>query len=356
MKISLTRPTELSPSELSLWGEIQAANPALASPYFNAEFSLAAGEVRPDARVGVIEDGGRIVGFFPFQRRTGGVALPIAGPFTDWEGLIVSEPNELTLTEILRGCDITLYNFENAPSTPAFAPYVIARDGSHAIDLRDGFKSYVEQRRATGSMTYNMTGAKHRRLEKQLGPVRFVFDELDPAAFRQMLVWKSQQYRESRHVDVFRFGWAVEILERLLSERKPGFSGITSALYVRDELVAVHVGMRNSQVLHYWFPAYHPEYARFSPGLVLFYEMARQAALESIQTFDLGKGDYEFKRSVASFQIPLWEGNVSLPSLTTSLCRAERWGVNNFERLPLGKYASWPRRGLRRLRRELAFR
>ena len=62
-------------------------DPALVSPYFCPEFTQAVGDVREDAFVGIVEDAGEFVGFFPFQRRALGVGKPIAGPLSDYQGL-----------------------------------------------------------------------------------------------------------------------------------------------------------------------------------------------------------------------------------------------------------------------------
>lgn len=356
MKISVLRPSELEPSQRRAWASFQAANPALKSPYFNVEFALAAGEVRPDARVAVIETDGKLSGFFPFQKRAGGVGFPVAGPFTDWEGPIAAQGISFCPVALVRGCGLLAYDFENIPAQPAFAPFAKRRDGSHIVDLTNGFDAYIAQRRASGSTTFNMSSTKHRRLESAHGPVRFEYDESSPDVFKQMLLWKSKQYRESRHIDAFQFRWATSLLEYILAQKSDDFSGVMSALYVGDALLAVHVGMRSKKVLHYWFPAYNVEFSRFSPGTILFYEMAREAANRGLEMMDLGKGTYEFKHNVATYQVPLLEGSVMLPSVLTTLRAVESWSTRHFEALPIGALASVPRRGMRRLRRELAFR
>ncbi|MCX5690838.1 MAG: GNAT family N-acetyltransferase, partial [Planctomycetota bacterium] len=65
MRFQVINPADLDHGLIERWADLQQANAALSSPYFRPEFTLAVGRVRSDARVTVIEDGGRVVGFLP---------------------------------------------------------------------------------------------------------------------------------------------------------------------------------------------------------------------------------------------------------------------------------------------------
>ena len=73
--------------------------------------------------------------------------------------------------------------------------------------------------------------------------------------------------------------------------------------------------MRSAKVLHYWFPAYDRDYARYSPGVILLAELARAAPGLGIDTIDLGKGDADYKRRFATGGVQLLEGRIERPSL-----------------------------------------
>jgi CelD/BcsL family acetyltransferase involved in cellulose biosynthesis len=75
LSVDLLKPSALSRSERATWQAMQAASPALRSPYFRLEYALAATASRPAPRVAVIHRGGRVEGFLPFQKR-GDVAQP----------------------------------------------------------------------------------------------------------------------------------------------------------------------------------------------------------------------------------------------------------------------------------------
>jgi hypothetical protein len=82
MKISVVRIGELGPVELERWAEIQREVPFLDTPYFSPEYVRATGEVREAVEVGILEDQGRVVGFFPFERGRGNVAYPVGRSFS----------------------------------------------------------------------------------------------------------------------------------------------------------------------------------------------------------------------------------------------------------------------------------
>ena len=76
MKISIISGKSLTPEHLLLWSHFQQANPDLANPFFSPEFTSAVAAVKDDVWVGLLEEAGGIVGFFPFERGK----LPIGRP------------------------------------------------------------------------------------------------------------------------------------------------------------------------------------------------------------------------------------------------------------------------------------
>ena len=69
ISVETRRASELDPQARALWAQFRSADPALASPYFDFRYILAAGETAPGAEVAIIRRAGAIVAFLPFQRR-----------------------------------------------------------------------------------------------------------------------------------------------------------------------------------------------------------------------------------------------------------------------------------------------
>src|SRR2546422_9451156 len=81
-------PAGRRPAEIAAWHDMQHRTPSLANPFLAPEFAIAAGRVRPGVRVAVLADGQAPAGFFPFERRSLGVGVPVAPELTLCQGLV----------------------------------------------------------------------------------------------------------------------------------------------------------------------------------------------------------------------------------------------------------------------------
>ena len=169
---------------------------------------------------------------------------------------------------------------------------------------------------------------KRRRLERRWG-LRFELHETDPGSLRTFLRWKSEQYHRTGAFDVLSRPWVVEILERVHGTQADGFSGVFSCLYAGDSLVAAHLSLRSGPILHSWFPAFDVEFAKFSPGLVLFLEIAEAAPAHGIRVFDFGKGDEPYKQLFANSAIEVAAGSVERGRASAFTARTARrvWSI-----------------------------
>ena len=87
MQVDAVEPGELDPEQVARWEELRRACPWAASPFFSAAYTQAVGAFRPETRVAVVEDGGRVLAFLPFERRRRR-ALPVGPGLTDYQGSI----------------------------------------------------------------------------------------------------------------------------------------------------------------------------------------------------------------------------------------------------------------------------
>src|SRR4030095_7972739 len=77
--------------------------------------------------------------------------------------------------------------------------------------------------------------------------------------------------------------------------------------------------MHSRFIWHYWFPAYDPQFARYSPGLILLLKMAEHAPHIGLRTIDLGTGLTLYKRRLMNASISVAEGSVERASLLSFL-------------------------------------
>ena len=342
MKITLVHPRDLTPDLISDWRSIQRADQSLWSPYFCPEFTQAVAAVRDDVYVAILEDAGCVGGFFPFQRGRFGIGCPVGGALSDFHGLVATSPGCWKLAYLLRSCRLTSFEYHHLVAAQTlFQPYNTSIVDSHYIDLADGFEGYVAYLRATGSHLIKDVGVKRRKLTREYGDVRFVPHVSDPAVLRELLTWKSAQYRRSGLVDVFSFAWTRALLERIHGMQAPQFAAMLSGLYAGDRLIAVHMGMRSEWVWNWWFPRHRDEFNHYSPGILLRVCAAEAADQYNIRRIDLGPGgDATYKPRLRSGAIPVATGSVELPSLTTVVRgirrKTEAW-VRRSPLLPLAR-------------------
>src|SRR5688572_20871378 len=122
---------ELDAGLQAAWRSIQEREPRFESPYFCPEFTRAAGRVRDDVRVVVIENGGRPAGFFPHQRAAWGRGSPVGGPLSDYHGVIAAPEAEWSVAELMRAARLAVWTFDHLVDTCGkFAPHVTASAAS----------------------------------------------------------------------------------------------------------------------------------------------------------------------------------------------------------------------------------
>jgi CelD/BcsL family acetyltransferase involved in cellulose biosynthesis len=299
------RPDELSEEEIARWRRLQDADPELASPFLAPEFTIAVGAERPASRVAVLEEG-----FFAFEAHRFGVAKPIGAGLSDQQAVVCPTNRTVDMRALAARCGVHALRLENVPATrlPRSLERVV-RYPSPVIDLRDGYPAFLEARKRASKSLVPTVQRKRRKMEREVGPVRFEFDSSDPAALRTVMRWKSQQYAELGEWDRFADPAIVGLLERLHGTRAPGCTGTLSVLYAGEQIAAAHFGLRSQRELCSWFPTYNPSLARYSPGLLLHFLMAEGAAERGVVAFDLGAGEHgRYKAELISHDKTLARG------------------------------------------------
>jgi CelD/BcsL family acetyltransferase involved in cellulose biosynthesis len=322
-------PAELDEGLSRAWRKLQSRNDALASPYFCPTFIRIAAQVRPNVRVVVLEDSHRPVAFFPFERTTFGFGRPVCGSLSDYHGVVAQPGSEWSVPDLLRAANLRTWQFDHLVDLDGrFERYATWRSVSPQMDLRGGYEAYAHDRRVAGSDIVSQTERKARNLAREHGPVVFTLNDQSPAAWDCLFRWKSAQYRRTGMTNPFQFPWMPALLRRLCAVDEPEFGGVLSSLRVGERIVAVHMGMRSRTVLHWWFPAYDPVYARYSVGIILLLRIAKAATGAGIAILDLGKGEALYKQRSMTGATPLLEGSAERSPWMRPLAHARGLAVS----------------------------
>jgi CelD/BcsL family acetyltransferase involved in cellulose biosynthesis len=311
VQVDAVEPGELDPEQVARWEELRRACPWAASPFFSAAYTQAVGAFRPETRVAVVEDGGRVLAFLPFERRRRR-ALPVGPGLTDYQGSISQPDASWPATELLSRLGLTSYSFDHVPTTePHFLRHVRHRTSSPVLDLAGGFDAYVKEARGTERDGPSEALRKRRRLERA-AEVRFEPDDQSPEALATLLGWKSEQHRRTGSLPVFEIPWVRDVLERVRETRSEELTGMLSSLYADGALVAANLGLRSGRLLHSWVFGFDMSWAKFSPGSILTIAMAEALPALGLEAYDFGKGPEPYKRRFANKFVELGEGAVTV--------------------------------------------
>lgn len=335
MRVRTIRPADLDAGLRARWKAIQRSDADLASPYFSVEFTQAVGSVRDDVYVGVIEQGSEVVGFFPYHRRRLGAARPVGLGLSDCHGVVIRPEIEWSAAELLKQSGLDSWEFDHLIASQApFRAHHSAVEASPIIEVADGLAAYERRRTKMGGSELKSVRRKTRKLAREHEAHRFVEHERSEARLDQLFRLKSAQCRESGAFDYFSLPWTTQLVRRLLEFDEPDFGGVFSSLYVGEECVAVHFGMRTDAVWHWWFPNYESSFGRYSPGLILLLEIVRVAAEKQYRHIDLGKDLSRYKSNLMTSSIDVAEGRLARPSLGSEFANACRW-IERSARVPI---------------------
>lgn len=333
-RIDIVHPRELTPGDLRLWNELHVSTSTAANPFMSARFTQTVGRVRPDTRVAIVRDDTEPVGYFPYQRDRWGHGRAVGFGVSDCQGPVLRPDVALDPLDLLRACSLSAWEFNHLDSDQeVFLPYITGQFASPFIDLRAGFEHYENHLRSQSCRFLKTARAQERRIGRDAGPLRFVYDVKDPAALHALIAWKSAHYRRTGRRDPFAQPWIARLVSLLADTAASDCSGVLSVLYVADRPVAAHFGLRSRTVFSCWFPSYDRTFATFSPGRVLYLRMIEAAAASGIHVFDFGRGVAAYKDAFKTGDLLVHEGAVRVTGPGAALHWLRREPVRAAHRL-----------------------
>src|SRR5262249_24971763 len=308
MKAFLCRPTELNTGDVALWHSFQRATHGLAGPFLAPEFACAMSEHRSDMRLAILEDGEKVVGFFPFERKAFGIGSAFCYGLSDMQAVVHAPGYEWDGVELLEACRLVVWEFDHLihEQVRHFAPQEHTPRMSPVVDLTDGWENWIARKKA--SRRIKRSREQERKLVREHGPLRFVVDSRDPRHLEQLMQWKSAQYRRTGRFDRFARRWFAEGMRRLFDTRTDNFSVELSVTLVRDRPAAYCLSLRSNGILAGWFPAYDIDLAPYGVGTIHQRHLLMHAAGNGIRLFDCGAGEEHYKQTFRDFDIALARG------------------------------------------------
>ena len=325
----------LTGRELDAWHMLRKANPALDSPYFHPGFAEAVHAGGRDVHVVVAEDRGDVTGLLACHR-DGATVRPVGWPGADFQGPVLAPGTSFPATEMLTG-GVRGFAFDHLLDVcPDFEPGVESRRPSPYVDTSGGLDGYLGRASRSGKENLGQARRRARKAERELGPVRFVADNPDPALLDRVVELKRAQYAATGARDYFADPGRIGLVKRLLDTRGADFGGILSTVHAGPHLVAAHFGLRAEHVLHWWFPVYDPEFAHLAPGWMLLRELVQTAPELGLTRIDLGRGDDEYKRRAKTGEVMVSQGLYTRSPVRRILRRARNSAIETVKSSPIG--------------------
>ncbi|HEX7097054.1 MAG TPA: GNAT family N-acetyltransferase [Acidimicrobiales bacterium] len=164
------------------------------------------------------------------------------------------------------------------------APLVMLREFPTWDDVQAHWK-----RTEKGAVRESRRRAK--RIEREVGPLRYSLRDPSPDAFDLCIEWKSQQFRSA--------GVASPLDDprerRLLRNLVDNGLAVVSSLRAGDRVIASHIGLDWQGVMHWWLPTFDRELRAMSPGRLLLEWVLQQCYERGDVVFDFLRGDAEYK-------------------------------------------------------------
>lgn len=306
------RPKELGAADLREWRDIQREERALWSPFLSPDFALIVDQARRDARVAVMMDGGRAVGYLPFQLDDHAGGLPVGATICDAQAVICRPGVEWNGPDLIAGAGLLFWRFDHlSVSQKQFVPFHHQVHRSPTIDLSAGHQHFLDTVRAQSTDLLQQVARRRRKLDREVGDVVTEWQSSTPDDdLAQLIAWKSAQYAATGVWDRFAHSWITEVVTLLTRTSSEACTGLLSSTRAGDRLVAVHFGLLGPGGLSWWFPAYDVEFGRYSPGLIQLVDLAELAADRGLPSIDLGRGEHGYKLRVATGFYDVAEGEV----------------------------------------------
>jgi len=333
VRFDLIAAQELSAPLRARWNAVRCQRPELRSPFFSPDFVASVAAVIPDIEIGIASQAGEVVAIFPFQRHRGTTARPVGVGINDAHGLISLPNSSVSLLEMMSACSLTSFPFHAAPpELPDIAEYELGTTRSFLADLTVDPLGYENFLRRT-SQTVDKQAQKTRRMIRELGPLRFEFDCREPALLQRLIDLKCEQYERTHIFNILGVPWIQQLL-RNLHERPPeSVRGILNVLYAGDKPVALHFGMLEGDLLHYWFPVFDRAASCGSPGTQLFLEIAREGAAQGMTAIDMGYGEQAYKTKLTNVAGEMSYGLVDENPLRRTWYRQKKLLTERLKRL-----------------------
>ena len=328
MKISTISAAALTEGQIARWAALQQETKEFGSPLVGPYFAQLVQRHRGDVQVAIAEQDGREVAFFAFHKVGHGFARPVGAPFSDYQA-VVSEPG-VTFDGNAFLADAGI---ERMAVSGLMDPYDLFTGSAleptlgYRISIKDGGAAKLERLRQANPKWAKNLRRLANKMDRELGAIRFVPGDQDPAALEAVLQLKIDQYHQSGMTDVLRPAWVKAMMQDLFTRNDPAFGGCLITLYAGEYMVSGQFGVRQGGWFHPWIASSCPKAHPYSPGIVFLGQMIRYAEDIGIETIDLAQGHSHYKSQFSRNPVTVQSGQIGLRARPVSVAHKSPIGL-----------------------------
>jgi CelD/BcsL family acetyltransferase involved in cellulose biosynthesis len=302
--ITVVPPERLAEADWQNWSSLQQANSAYEVPSFRPEYVKLLAAIRPYQRVAILASRGRHVGYMPFVLDNKGHAFPVGQWLMSFQGLVCDSRFAVDSSMLLRATSVRQFRFDRMVlGQGGIAARPLSVVPSPIIDLARGYADYAQDLKSRGSGLVKRLEQKRRHAAKAWKSVELADEALIPDSLDLLLAWRRERNREILAADFLSVPWVPAALTRICDARQPLFRGRLFVLRLGNHPAATLLAIQSGKVLECVVTAFNRQYAHFSPGLLLFHLLAREAHEYGIERIHLTRGTEHFKERFENRQV-----------------------------------------------------
>jgi CelD/BcsL family acetyltransferase involved in cellulose biosynthesis len=302
--ITVVSPQQLSEADWQNWSRLQQADTLYEAPSFRPEFVKLLASIRPYQHIAIASSRGRNVGYLPFVLNSKGHAYPVGQWLMSFQGMVCDSRYSIDSKLLLSATSVRQFRFDRlvmGQGGGETEPLSVVP--SPIMDLRQGYADYAQDLKSRGSGLVKRLEQKRRHAEKAWKSVELADEALIPDSLDLLLAWRRERNREILAADFLAVPWVTEALAKICDARQPLFRGRLFVLRMGNHPAAALLGIQSGNVFECIVTAFNRQYSHYSPGLLLFHFLAREAHEFGINRVHLTRGTEHYKERFENTQV-----------------------------------------------------
>jgi CelD/BcsL family acetyltransferase involved in cellulose biosynthesis len=213
---------------------------------------------------------------------------------------------------------------------------LLSTAASPVIDLSRGYAGYKQDLKARRSKLIKRVEQKRRHAERLLMSVELADEAMFPDSLELLISWRRERNRAILAADFLSVPWVTDFMRVLCEQRRESFRGRLFVLRLGHQPAAALLAIQSRHVLECVVTAFNPQLSAYSPGLLLFHQLVREATDYGVTRIHLTRGTEHFKERFENDEVTVADAIVGMSAVRRGMLRARLKAKRLVWRTPLG--------------------